>query len=169
MRVCKDIGGCVFEMAINVDSKWTDIIEYIGLKDEHLEIIHSQKAYFEKYANEIVVNFYARLIKNECLSNIVMEHSTFDRLTKTQKMYFISLFSRNIDSLTIMYIQKIGSTHFRIGLEPEWFLAGVNVYLDGVYRLCIRLDNGLEVFHAFSKRILFDTKVCLDQYDRLKK
>jgi len=155
-------------MAIQVDAGWADIINYIGLKDEHLELLHKHKAYFEKYANEVVVDFYSRLIKNECLSNIVLEFSTFDRLTKTQKMYFTNLFSRNIDSLYIMYIQKIGSTHHRIGLNPEWFMAGVNVYLDEFYKLCNPLENGFEIYHALTKRLLFDTKVCLNQYDRIK-
>ncbi|KEF38801.1 hypothetical protein M670_02015 [Schinkia azotoformans MEV2011] len=155
-------------MSIQVDSKWNDIINYIGLKDEHLELLHDQKAFFEKYANEVVIDFYSRVLKNDSLSNIVLEFSTFDRLTKSQIIYFNHLFSRNIDYLYIMFVQKIGSTHFRIGLNPEWFLAGVNVYLDGVYKLCSQLDNGLDIYHAFAKRILFDTKVCLDQYDQLR-
>jgi len=156
-------------MAIQVDSRWNEVIEYIGLKDEHLELLHGQKSYFDKYANDVVVDFYTRITKNERLSNIVLENSTFDRLTKTQKVYFNNLFSRNIDSLYIIYVQRIGATHHRIGLNPEWFLGGINVYLDEMYKLCERLDNGLEIYHAFAKRILFDTKVCLDQFDRLKK
>lgn len=155
-------------MTIQVDSKWNDIIDFIGLKDEHLELLHSQKVFFEKYANEVVVDFYSRILKKDSLSNIVIEFSTFDRLTKTQLIYFNNLFSRNIDSLYIMFIQKIGYTHNRIGLNPEWFLAGVNVYLDEVYKLCSRMDNGLDIYHAFTKRILFDTKVCLDQYDQIR-
>lgn len=155
-------------MAIQVDSKWNDIIDYIGIKDKHLELLHSQKVFFEKYANEVVVDFYSRILKNDSLSNIVLEFSTFDRLTKTQTVYFNNLFTRNIDSLYIMFIQKIGRTHFRIGLSPEWFIAGVNVYLDEVFKLCSRLENGLDVYHAFSKRILFDTKVCLEQYDQIR-
>lgn len=145
-------------MSIQVDSKWNDIINYIGLKDEHLELLHDQKAFFEKYANEVVVDFYSRILKNDSLSNIVLEFSTFDRLTKSQIIYFNNLFSRNIDNLYIMFLQRIGKTHFRIGLNPEWFLAGVNVYLDEVYKLCSQLDNGLDIYHAFSKRILLIQK-----------
>ncbi len=155
-------------MTIQVDSKWNDIINYIGLKDEHLELLHNQKDFFEKYANEVVVDFYSRILKNEALSNIVIEFTTFDRLTKLQTIYFNHLFSRNIDELYIMFIQKIGKTHFRIGLKPEWFLAGVNVYLDGVYKFCSQTENGLDIYHAFAKRILFDTKVCLEQYDQMR-
>ncbi|MFE8703612.1 protoglobin domain-containing protein [Cytobacillus sp. FJAT-54145] len=155
-------------MSIQVDPNWTDLVHYIGLKQEHLDLLHDHKEFFERYTNEVVMNFYIRVVKNETLYKIVNQHSTFDRVKKTQSMYYRSLFSDKIDAVYIMYVQKIAHVHFRIGLNPEWYLAGVQTYLDEIYNLCKDMEQGIEIYQAFTKRIMFDTQVCLAEYEKLK-
>ncbi|WLR52646.1 protoglobin domain-containing protein [Bacillus tianshenii] len=155
-------------MAIHINGHWKEMIEYIGLEEKHLTLLNNYQSYIESKTQQVIVRFYNRMAAVPKLAEIAETNSTFQRLVQTQVDYFKHLFTDTIDDAYIHYVTRIGAAHARIGLEPDWYMGGVTVYLDEMMALCSDLEDGLPLYHAFTKRLLFDTKIALLAYDRLK-
>ncbi|MFD2170982.1 protoglobin domain-containing protein [Tumebacillus lipolyticus] len=152
-------------MAVHLTQGWARVFAYSGLKEEDLRILHDHQALFEASKFEIVDDFYKELIKHPALQTIVDDHSTIDRLKKTQVNYFVSLASNMIDDQYVQSRERIGLVHARIGLTPDWFMSSTNVYVSLFSRLIEGHEQENALLRAFTKRLLFDSSIILQQYD----
>jgi heme-based aerotactic transducer len=154
-------------MAIFLSDKWKWICEYSGLTDADLVLLHRYQILFEQNRQTVVDRFYVEIQKHPQLMEIVGQHSTIERLKKTQDVYFVSLASPTVDEDYIQSREKIGAVHARIGLTPDWFMSATNVYLKLFAELVQGLEEGFDLYQAFARRIVFDNAVILQQYDQM--
>lgn len=146
--------------------KWRGLIEYYGLTDSDLSTLHTHRDFFENHASAIVQEFYDILVRRGNLKGIIDEHSTIDRLSKTQLWYLKTLATDVIDDEYILGREKVGAVHARIGLSASWYLGGYSIYLSAIRKRLNQFDTdkGFAIYEAVTKRILFDSAIILEQY-----
>ncbi|GMA48932.1 signal transduction protein [Alicyclobacillus contaminans] len=151
---------------ISVQGRWNDLLKFYGLDQNDLDILHENKEFFDKNAEDIVNAFYEHIMQVDHLEGIIHEHSTIERLRKTQIWYFKTLSSNDIDDEYIAGREKIGAIHAKIGLSAVWFLGGYSIYLHHISKHIDRsnLTDGYRLYQAVSQRFLFDSAIILEQY-----
>ncbi|GMA66041.1 globin-coupled sensor protein [Alicyclobacillus fastidiosus] len=125
-----------------------------------------QHEFFEKYADEIVDEFYDEVMKRGHLKGIIDENSTIERLKKTQVWYLKTLGTNVVDDDYIAGREKVGSVHAKIGVSATWYIGGYSIYLRCIRKRLRHLDPhvGFSIYEAVTKRILVDSAIILEQY-----
>lgn len=151
---------------ISVRDHWKEVINFYGIQERDLQLLHQHNDFFLNNAMNVVSAFYDRVTSLPKMSDLIRQNSTVERLKKTQIWYFQTLGSPNIDDGYIAGREKIGSIHAQIGLAAVWFLGGYSIYLSLIADriTTLQIENGLALFGAISRRVLFDSAVILEQY-----
>ncbi|WAH39484.1 globin-coupled sensor protein [Alicyclobacillus dauci] len=152
---------------INLSSEtWRELIDYYGLNDYDLKTLYDNMDFFEKYADEIVHEFYDEVMKRGHLKGIINENSTVERLKKTQVWYLKTLATDVIDDDYIAGREKVGAVHAKIGLSATWYIGGYSIYLRCIRKRLSHSDPhvSFSIYEAVTKRILFDSAIILEQY-----
>lgn len=149
---------------IMVEDNWKKILDYYGLTEADLALLHKNQPFFTQYSEEVVDYFYNELGKYANLVEIISAKSTVERLKKTQIWYFQTLSSDRIDADYIAGRQKVGAVHARIGLSASWFLGGYTIYLRFVAEKAGSMPDGFAFYQAVCKRLYFDSAIILEQY-----
>lgn len=151
-------------------------MNFLQITEEDLKLMHSQRENFIREADRVVKEFYDYLVKYPYLNSLINKHSTVERLSKTQKEYFISLTDEKIDDNYIRWRLKIGKKHQEIGLYPKWYLGAYRLYIQSIQRIIWEYNREdpelcLRLMEAFIKRIVFDMELAIESYivDQLDK
>ncbi|TCP52759.1 heme-based aerotactic transducer [Tumebacillus sp. BK434] len=152
-------------LAVQLSQQWAKVWKYSGLREADLQVLASHRQLFEASKREVVDRFYEELEKHPALQEIVHDHSTIDRLKGTQIDYYLSLAGGVIDDAYVATRERIGLVHARIGLTPDWFMSATNVYVSLFSELVEGHDEEVALLRAFTKRLLFDSSIILQQYD----
>lgn len=97
-------------------------MKLIGLTTEDLRQIITFQPYVEKGINDIVSVFYQQVLSVPSLRKIIEDRTQVDRLKKTVGSYIIEMFSGEFTENTIERKRKLAQMHFKIGLEPKWYM-----------------------------------------------
>jgi len=155
---------------VDVDllTSYKEQLRFLDITDEDLRLMHSQREYFIKEADGVVKEFYEHLQRYAYLDNLIKKYSTIERLSKTQKEYFISLTDEKIDDEYIARRLAVGKKHQEIGLYPKWYLGAYRLHWRAVKRIVWKYneerDLCLRLMEAFSKRIIFDMELAIESY-----
>lgn len=146
-------------------------LEYLGLSEQDLALLHGKQALFEQIADQVVDKLYDRIQAQPHLLQIIQQHSTLERLKHTQREYFMSLTSGKIDD---EYVQKrliVGHAHSRIGLTTNWYLGTYMVYLDIATAALSQALPGdwIPVVNSLSKMFNYDSQLVTEAYEAVEK
>ncbi|QJC50941.1 chemotaxis protein [Paenibacillus albicereus] len=146
-------------------------LDYIGLKDEDLQLLRGAAPVFEAAAEGIVQALYEQIERQPELKALIERHSTLDRLKETQRRYFLSMTAGTIDERYFEERLKIGAIHSRIGLTSQWYLGTYMIYLDlaSAHLAAALPDRWRMVLHALSKMFNLDSQLVLEAYERDEK
>ena len=142
----------------------------IGLTKEDFQCIQTFQPYVEKGIHEIVSVFYERVLAVPSLKRIIEERTKIERLKQTVGAYMIDMFSGNVTEQTIEKKRKIAQMHFKIGLEPKWYMGTFHQ----IQHIIISLINKeVTSFHlkektiqTVSKLINFEMQIVLEEYEK---
>lgn len=142
-------------------------IQYIGITDEDLQLLHSKESDFSFIVDDLVEELYGQIAAEPELLQIIQRYSTLERLKETQRSYFMSMTSGVLDDAFIEGRLFIGKVHSRIGLTTNWYLGTYVIYLDiAVARLEKVLPNEWRpVIHALTKMFNLDSQLVLEAYE----
>lgn len=151
---------------IVVDERWKKMIDYYGLQEKDLALLHRHQSFFSQNADEVVEAFYKELLQYGELAEIIKNNSTVERLKKTQIWYFQTLANDRIDMEYVAGRQKVGAVHARVGLSATWFLGGYTIYLRLIAEKArsLPVSDQFELYQAACKRLYFDSAIILEQY-----
>jgi rsbT co-antagonist protein RsbR len=140
---------------------------FVELEDSDLARLAALRPFAEKHMDGVVDAFYELLLGHSDTAKFFPDDTTVRRVKRTQREYFLGLFTGVCDLAYVEDRLRVGSTHERIGLAPRWYLGGYRRYLQ---LLRDRLDAELtpkeaqEGFSSVSKIVFFDMALAIDTY-----
>lgn len=120
-------------------------------------------------AANVVERFYEHLLGNEETRAHFRSKKHIQNIKRTQTQYFAELFDGNYDETYFENRVRVGQTHERIGLGPQWYIGAYCHYMCQLMPLILthyRDDpaRGVETFQSLVKLICFDISVAIDTY-----
>lgn len=151
---------------MELSPRWQQLADYIGLTDADTALLHGKSEAFDRIADAVTDDLYRRIQARPELQAIIERFSTIDRLKVTQREYFMSMCTKDIDDTYIERRMQIGRIHSRIGLTSDWYLGTYMIYLDLAIRHLRRVcpDDWAEATLALAKIFNFDSQIVLEVY-----
>lgn len=142
---------------------------YLEIRPEDEEILRRAHPHLTPHVGAIIEEFYAFLLSQEHTRRLLAAPGLVDRLKKIQTRYFIELTSGFYDIGYFENRLRVGLTHQRVGLEPQWYLGAYQKYLSIATRILqatFRPNPGdfLETLEALTKVIFLDMSLAIDAY-----
>ncbi len=142
--------------------------ELLGLNDEDLSLLASQKESIQQNIDVIVDEFYERQTEIDEISLLIGDADTLMRLRSAQRKYVLDLFSGSYDSEYVNNRLRIGMVHKRIGVEPKLYLSAVWTLKAIIIRTLNRTIEDEKRLHStitiLDKLLYFDTTLVFDTY-----
>jgi rsbT co-antagonist protein RsbR len=141
---------------------------FFGLGDEDLARLASLRPLADKITDSIVEDFYALLLGHTETRRFFGDEATIRRVKRTQRDYFLGLFSGRCDLAYVEDRLRVGAMHERIGLAPTWYLGAYRQYLQLVRTHFDReiedADAAREGFFSVQRIVFFDVALAIDTY-----
>ncbi|ASS65548.1 MULTISPECIES: globin-coupled sensor protein [unclassified Paenibacillus] len=146
-------------------------LQFIGLKQEDLNLLQGSRAVFERIVDRLVDSLYGQIAAKPELKTIIEAHSTLERLKATQRTYFLSMTDGTIDEAYFNNRLLVGKIHSRIGLTTQWYLGAYMIYLDlAAAHLAAELPGQwTPVLHSLTKMFNLDSQLVLEAYEKDEK
>ncbi|QGM32209.1 chemotaxis protein [Bacillus sp. N3536] len=145
-------------------------MKLIGLTTEDLRQISTFQSYVEKGINDIVSVFYEQVLSVPSLRKIIEDRTQVDRLKKTVGSYIIEMFSGEFTENTIERKRKLAQMHFKIGLEPKWYMGTFHQIQSIIISLVNEeikvLDEKEKTSLTISKLINLEMQIVLEEYEK---
>ncbi|HYF49849.1 MAG TPA: protoglobin domain-containing protein [Planctomycetota bacterium] len=144
-------------------------LRYIGIEQTDVVALRQMRAAVEQHADEFVEKFYAHLKAFEGTQKFLKDDQVIHRLLKAQRDYLLSLFDAKFDEAYYQHRRLIGQTHFRIGLDFQWYIGAYALYLEFATPIVLKLyrDDELKFLattSAIRKAVLLDMTIVLESY-----
>ncbi len=120
-------------------------------------------------AASFVDGFYRHLLRFDKTKELLNQPGLIERLKKTQSQYFLSLFDGDYSRRYFEQRLKIGLTHERIGLSPQWYLGAYSLYYQHLFPQIVSLYKNSpsrvkKALLALSKVLLLDMQIAVEAY-----
>jgi rsbT co-antagonist protein RsbR len=149
------------------ESELRDRRAFVELSDEDLARLASLRPFAEKHTDQIVDAFYDLLLGHPETRKFFPDDATIRRVKRTQREYFLGLFSGRCDLAYVEDRLRVGAAHERIGLAPKWYLAAYRRYLQLVHdRLYADFPpaEASAAFASIQRLVFFDVALAIDTY-----
>lgn len=142
---------------------------YVELTAEDEALLREIHPRVVRYLDRIVEQFYEFLLSHAHTQALLSQPGLVERLKKIQTKYFLELTSGRYDLAYFENRLRVGLTHQRVGLEPEWYLGAYQRYLEivgDVLRLGFEDDHEryFRTSIALSKIVFLDMSLAIDAY-----
>ena len=142
---------------------------YGRLTERDCALLEELRATVERHSSDLVERFYQHLLSYDELKPFLAPPGTVERLKGLQRDYLLSLVSGRYDEAYAHDRLRIGRTHSRIGLDPEWYLGTYGVYLDLLFPLVFEhfghdVRAAVQAASAVTKVMILDMQLVLDAY-----
>ncbi len=120
--------------------------------------------------DDIVAQFYTRLVENDDMDRIIGNADTLERLHRSMRQYIYELFDGFYGMNYVNSRLRIGMVHQRIGLELKYYSASVLLLqnlLEKVIRHHVKdTDRATDTVRALEKLFVFDAGFVYDTYQQ---
>ena len=145
-------------------------MKLIGIHEENLRQIKSYQPYIAEGVSTITDVFYESVLAIPSLRKIIEERTKIDRLKKMLDVYIVSMFDGIFNDETIEAKRKLASMHFKIGLDPKWYMGTfqklqevmITLICKDIKDLALREQINLNV----SKLINLEMQIVLEEYEK---
>lgn len=142
----------------------------IGLIIEDLSLIKSIKLLVQEHIEEIVSAFYDKVLAVPGLRQVIEDHSSIHRLKQTLMTHIMEMFEGDINEQYIQKRIKVARMHYKIGLEPKWYLGAFQQMQQVITKLVnqerFTKENREQIVLSISKLINFETQIVLEEYEK---
>jgi rsbT co-antagonist protein RsbR len=141
---------------------------FFSVTPEDLTRLAALRPLAEKITDAIVEDFYALLLSHPDTRKFFGDETTIRRVKRTQREYFIGLFSGRCDAAYVEDRLRVGAMHERIGLAPTWYLGAYRQYLQLIRQhFDLEIEEAAEAREAFfsvQRIVFFDVALAIDTY-----
>ncbi|MBE3570329.1 MAG: globin-coupled sensor protein [Bacillales bacterium] len=145
-------------------------MKMIHFTEEDLKIIHSIQPIIEQNIDELVKDFYDRVLEVPNLKAMIEQHSSVERLRKTLKEHVLKMFEGKMDEEFLNRRIAVAKVHFRIGLQPSWYMGAFqnlqNSFLHIVHQYVESKEDIETVMGAVMKILSLEQQLVLEAYDK---
>ena len=120
-----------------------------------------------EHADEIINKLYEHLLRFEPLQVFFRDPKVLAHVKEYQKKYFIELTEGRTDEAYFENRLKVGDTHQRIELLPQWYLGLYSRYFQLIVEQMSKhlgSEKALEVLPSITKQIFLDVGLAIDAY-----
>ncbi|OIJ10361.1 hypothetical protein BKP35_14180 [Anaerobacillus arseniciselenatis] len=155
------------------DIKSTERMEnkltYLQLTSSDLDNVKKIDSIIDKYCHDITERHYGMIEKFANLQNIIDQHSTKQRLSKTFVEYLKSIPKAKIDEDYIASRVKIGDIHSKIRLTPEFYTGSYIRVYEYLVPSIVKEFGGqperlADILLSLLKFITLDSQIVLESY-----
>lgn len=144
-------------------------LAYLDLTERDAALLGDLARLFEPRLDEIVDSFYRHLLAFEKTRRVFKDAATVARLKDAQKAYLMQALRGPYDAAYFERRWRIGYIHHTIGLDPEWFIGGFQLYRRILYPIIVEAwatDIRTAMLHSLSldKVLTLDMNVGLESY-----
>ncbi len=142
-------------------------LEFLGCSAEDAIQLQSVHGMAENSADEIIDRLYEHLLKFEPTRAFFSNPEMLARVKSYQKRYFTELTEGRTDEAYFENRLRVGDTHQRIELLPQWYLGLYSRYFQLIIeqvRETLGPEKALDVIPALTKQMFLDIGLALDAY-----
>lgn len=143
-------------MNVDEDSSFGKQLQMVYLTKEDLIVLKQIKPWVVENIEEIVKQFYKNLEFESSLKEIIEENSSVERLKKTLIIHIQEMFNGTIDQQYYEKRKKIAYIHFKIGLEPKWYMCAFQDLMNSLLKV---LNENISDKSYFYKAVSATTKI----------
>jgi rsbT co-antagonist protein RsbR len=141
---------------------------FFAVADDDLARLASLRPLAERVTDSVVEAFYTLLLGHPETRKFFGDETTIRRVKRTQREYFMGLFSGRCDSAYVEDRLRVGAMHERIGLAPTWYLGAYRQYLELIRNhLDAEITDAAQAHEAFDsvqRIVFFDVALAIDTY-----
>jgi rsbT co-antagonist protein RsbR len=141
---------------------------FFEITDEDLTRLADLRPLAEKHQDAIVEDFYKLLLSHGDTRKFFPDEATVRRVKRTQRDYFMGLFSGRCDMAYVEDRLRVGAVHERIGLSMKWYLGAYRKYVQLIHEhLVAELADMAKVraaLESIQKLVHFDMALASDTY-----
>ncbi|MCA8969832.1 MAG: response regulator [Planctomycetes bacterium] len=137
---------------------------FLGLDDVDIRNLNSLEQDFDVVIPDVLDNFYA-FVRSHPRTVRMVPDGIIDRLRTQVHSYWMELTRATFDRPYAASRLRIGVIHERIGLSPQWYLAGLARQLcDLIQHLSARRADYRACVRSLIRSVLFDASFAIDAY-----
>ncbi|WP_224408018.1 globin-coupled sensor protein [Afifella sp. IM 167] len=148
------------------DSDISERLRFVVLQKEDCTRLREIWPKIEPALPALLAKFYAHLGAFPRMASLV--GSQQERLVKAQGSHWRHLFSGRFDADYVASVRRIGLAHFRIGMEPRWYIGGYAVLLNALaghlHNLRMREKSRRAALVAINKALMLDMDIAISVY-----
>jgi rsbT co-antagonist protein RsbR len=142
-------------------------VAFFEITDADLRRLSSLRPLAERHTDGIVEGFYQLLLGHPETRKFFGDEGTIRRVKRSQREYFLGLFTGQLDLPYVEDRLRVGAAHERIGLPPKWYLGAYRRYMQLMdQRLVAELPpaEAKDSFQSLRKLVYFDMALAIDSY-----
>jgi len=119
--------------------------------------------------DDLIKTMYSHFLAFPQTKKFFPDEATLKRAQSAQAQYFLRLTKGNYDQQYVKERLRVGSTHYRIGLDPHWYLGAYGTALSWFRKQVIEhfRNDSKKIYasiNALTKIIFFDMGLALEAY-----
>nr|WP_306453950.1 globin-coupled sensor protein [Bacillus sp. FJAT-45350] len=157
---------------VKMDIKNSEIkkqMEMISFDKEDLQLIHAVEPLIKENLDELINTFYNTILEVPQLKKIIEDNSNTNRLRQTLSVHLEELFNGVIDEQFFEKRLIVAKIHFRIGLEPKWYLGAFqnlqSTFIDIIYENVDCKEEQRRIIKAITKILNLEQQLVLEAYE----
>jgi len=171
MPELKEIGSDTAPMEIGI-AEPGDIpeqIRMVSLTENDAKFAANLSKLLEPSMDEIAEKFYAMLLSNAELKNLIHAHSTVERLKKTLIEHIRTMLNIRINDQYVSKRKAVALKHLHIGLQSKWYIGSFGTLHNILQKIIARViaDPGLRIraMEVVTKLLNFEQQIVLETYE----
>jgi methyl-accepting chemotaxis protein len=148
---------------------------YLGLDAPALALLRQNKAVLMQALPDILERFYARTMSQPEVAAVFKDAGQVASAKSAQARHWARLFDGELGQDLITSAQRVGATHDRMKLTPEWYISGYGWVLGELIETVVAARAGLlqtprqrralgHALAAISRAVMFDMQQALSAY-----
>lgn len=154
---------------ITTNERFKEKLDFLSLSEIRRKSVNELREIYMDNREQILNNFYNRLLDIDHFSEIIHKNSSVERLKKTFDLHFISLFE---DELNIDYVfkrRRIAYTHARIGVLPNWMISAYTLINQLIIPLIVKYNKNdpykmMDILLAYDSLVTIDQQIIVETY-----
>lgn len=147
--------------------------DWLSFTEEDEALVREIDPLLEANIDPMMDDMYAHFLSFPDTQRFFPDQNTLRRAQEGQKRYFLRICKGNYDDNYVLERLTVGTTHYRIGLDPTWYLGAYNRVMTWLRQLVFESfghdqTKFLRMISAMNRLIFFDMGLAIESYSIAK-